>query len=136
MPLVVLVHYFLDLCRDVLDVSLGLLNGGYPVPLALPPSDVGLHLGDTAVLFLYLVAELALPRLVGRVVDQLQAARLSRPVLLVALLPEVPPLPVAAIPASLFEVAHRGGGPVFVCFGGVLDAQGLVGCLSPRDSRN
>lgn len=106
MSLLVLVRYILDLCRDLLYVSLGLLNGRYPIALALPPSDVGLHLGDPTVLLLHLVAELALSVYIDGVIDELQAARLPRPVLLVALLSEVSPLPVAAVPACLFEVTH------------------------------
>lgn len=101
-----LVHYFLYLGSDFLDVSLGFLDCGHPVALSLPPCNIGLHLVNAPVLLLYLVAELALARLVGRIINQFQAARLARSVLLVALLAEVPPLPVAAGPARLFEITH------------------------------
>lgn len=104
-----LIHYFLYLGRDLLDVSLGFFDGGHPVPFSLPPGNISLHLMDAAVLLLYLIAQLALSGLVGRIIDQLQAARLARSVLLVALLPEVPPFPVAACPACLFEVTHGCG---------------------------
>lgn len=106
LPLVMLIHYLLYLGADLLDVSLGLLDCGHPITLSLPPCNIGLHLVNAAVLLLYLVAELALALLVGRIIDQFQAARLACPVLLVALLTEVPPLPVAAGPARLFEVTH------------------------------
>jgi hypothetical protein len=89
-----------------LDVPLSLLDGCHPIALALPPGNVGLHLAHSTIFLVHLVTELAIALLVDRVVDQLQAARLPRPVLLIALLFEVPPLPVAAVPACLFEVAH------------------------------
>jgi len=103
--------YVMYLDADLLDVSLRLLDRGHTIALPLPPLNVRLHLADAAVLLLYLVAELALARLVDCVVDQLQAARLARPVLLVTLLAEAPPLPVAAGPAGLVEVTHEGESP-------------------------
>lgn len=99
-------HDLVDLGGDVVDVPLRLLDGGGAVPLLLPAGDVGLHLGDAPALLLDLIAELAVPLLVVGAVDQLQPARLARPVLLVALLPEVAPFPVAAVPPGLLEVAH------------------------------
>lgn len=104
-----LAPYLGYLKRDLLDVPLGLFDGRPAISLSFPALDVLLHLGDPPILLLDLIAELAGPRMVLGVVDELQAASLSRSVFLVALLPEVPPLPVATGPAGLFEVAHADG---------------------------
>ena len=75
---------------DLADVALGLLDGGAPVALALPPEDVGLELRVPPLLLLHVLAQLALVLLHVRVEHQLQPARLARAVLLGALLSEVP----------------------------------------------
>lgn len=97
---------------DLGHVVLGLLDGGAAVALAAPALDVLGHLVIPALLLLNLVAQLALARLVVGVVDELEPARLARPVLLVALLAEVAPFPIPALPARLFEITHFLGGGV------------------------
>lgn len=87
-------------------VVLSLLDGSPPVPLAPPPLDVLRHLVVPPLLLLDLVAQLAVAGLVVGIVDQLEATRLARSVLLVALLAEIAPFPVPASPACLFEIAH------------------------------
>lgn len=91
---------------DLGHVVLGLLDGGAAVALGAPALDVLRHLLVPPLLLLDLVAQLAVARLVLCVVDELEPARLARPVLLVALLFEVAPFPVPALPARLFEIAH------------------------------
>lgn len=91
------------------DISLRLLDGSGPATLAMPPLDVVYHFADAALFLGDLLADLTDTGLVRRVVDQLQAARLAGAVLLVALLAEVPPLPVPAGPPCLLEVAHGWG---------------------------
>lgn len=98
--------YFIYRHLNLRHIVLGLLDGRPPVPLAPPPFDVLRHLVVPPLLLLDLVAQLALARLVVGVVYQLQAARLARSVLFVALLAEVPPFPVPTLPARLFEIAH------------------------------
>lgn len=95
-----------NLAVDIVNVVLGLLDGGPAVTLALPPVDVVPHLVHPPSLLCDLVADLAVRVYRNRLVDKLQPARLARPVLLVALLPEVPPFPVTAPPAGLLEITH------------------------------
>ena len=101
----------LNLVIDPLNIMLRLLNGSHPVALASPTSNVFGHLAYSSVLLGDLLANLARRRNANGFVDELEPARLACAVLLVALLAEVSPLPVAAGPEGLLEVAH------FFCFG-------------------
>ena len=88
------------------NLELRLLDGGAPVALAGPALDVVDHLVHAPLLLVHRLAVLALVGLEVRVVDELEPARLPRAVLLVALLAEVAPAPVAAAPELVVEVAH------------------------------
>src|SRR5205814_9368422 len=92
------------------------LDGGSAVALAAPALDVPAHLVDTALFLLYVLAEPAYVRLVERPVDQLHAACLARAIFLVALLPELPPLPESAPPAAHLVVAHSLFFSLFILF--------------------
>jgi len=94
---------------QIFDVVLGLLDGGPAVALALPPVDVVVHLCHAPRLLGDLLADLAVRRYQVRLVHELEPAGFSRAVLLVALLSEVAPFPVPAVPAGLFKVAHFDG---------------------------
>ena len=94
---------------QIFNVVLGLLDGGPAVALALPPVDVVVHLCHAPRLLGDLLADLAVRRYQVRLVHQLEPAGFSRAVLLVALLSEVAPFPVPAVPPGLFKVAHFDG---------------------------
>lgn len=79
-----------DRFLDFHHVSLGLLDRRVPVSLLLPPNDVVLEFRVPALFFLDVFAQSALVRLQLSVEDQLQAACFPRPVLLGALLTEMP----------------------------------------------
>lgn len=91
---------------DVVHVVLRLLDRCRSVPFALPTVDILPHFVPPTLLFLDLFAQLAVATLIGRIIHQLQPASFARAVFFRALLPEVSPLPVATLPASLLEVAH------------------------------
>lgn len=95
-----------NLPLDLPHILLRLLDGGAAVALVAPTGDVVVHLVKAARLGADLVARLAARLEVVGLVHELHAARLAGAVLLVALLPEVAPLPVAAAPAGAVEVAH------------------------------
>ena len=106
LPFPMLAKQIRDLNLDVLDIPLRLLDRCPPIALALPALDVLHHLADPSLLLVGLLAQLAVVGAVVGMVYQLEPAGLPGPILLVALLPEVPPLPVPADPASLLEVTH------------------------------
>lgn len=83
-----------------------LFYGSHPVSLASPTSNIFLHLAHSSILLGDLLANLARRRDKAGFVDELEPARLARAILLVALLAEVSPFPVAAGPEGLLEVAH------------------------------
>ena len=95
-----------NLLLNFCDIALGLFDSCASVSLALPSLNVVDHFPHTSVFLGDLLADFALTGQVICVVNQLQPARLSRPVLLVALLPEVSPFPVSTSPPRLLEVAH------------------------------
>lgn len=109
LPLHMVCEQFVDLELDVVHIPHRLLDGGPPVAFALPPLDVVQHLVDPPLLLALLLTNLA--RALGGLpaVDELQSARLAGAVLLLALLAEGTPLPVATVPAGLFKVAHLVG---------------------------
>lgn len=95
-----------DLIMNLAHLALGPLDGGGLAALTLPAIHVALHLFVAAHLLCNVMAELA-DIVVGLgLVDELESASLAHAVLFVALLAEVAPAPVAALPAGLVEVAH------------------------------
>lgn len=82
------------------------LNRGRSVAFSLPAPHVALHFVVPAPFFLNVVAQLAYIGIVSGLVDELKAARLPHPILLIALLAKMAPSPVAAGPTSLIKVAH------------------------------
>lgn len=102
----VLQRHVVDGLLDLDHVPVGLLYRGAAVRLSLPSCDIAVQLVELAFLLLDVLAQLAVLGLAYRVIDELEAARLARPVLLVALLSEVAPPPVPAVPACLVEEAH------------------------------
>jgi hypothetical protein len=100
----------LDLAVDLSNVVIRLLDGGPAVAFVLPSLHIILHLLHAALLLRDLVAHLAIRLYLRRVVDELEAASLAHPVLLVALPAEGVPFPVPALPFSLVKPAHGVGG--------------------------
>jgi len=88
------------------DVSSSPLNSCGAVTFPLPAVDVVLDLVDAAPFLVHFVAYLTCALLISGAVDELQATRLARAVLPVALLPELTPAPITALPTCLIEVAH------------------------------
>ncbi|RYC57096.1 hypothetical protein CHU98_g9113 [Xylaria longipes] len=101
-------RHVVDGLLDLDQVPVGLLYRGAAVRLPRPSRDIAVQLVVLAPLLLDVLAQLAVLGLAYRVIDELEAARLARPVLLVALLSEVAPPPVPAVPARLVEEAHCG----------------------------
>lgn len=97
------------------NLLLRLLNRGAAVALGAPAAHVELHLLHAPPLGQHLLAVPARLGLEVGVEHQLEPARLARPVLARALLSEVAPLPPAAGPELVVEVAH---GWVVVVAGG------------------
>lgn len=89
-------------------LRLRLLDRRAPVALAAPAPHVLRHLGDAPLLLVDLVARLAHIGLQVGVVDQLEPACFACAVFFGALLAEVAPLPPAAGPELVVEVAHDG----------------------------
>lgn len=104
--MIVLLSHPIDLAHHIMHLAARPLNGGTSVALALPALDVPVHLVVPALLLLRVVTELTHIGLRLGLVDELETARLAHPVLLVALLSEMAPAPVAACPAGLLKVAH------------------------------
>jgi len=95
-----------DLVLNLCNVISRLLNGSPAVPLTVPPIDILAHFPYAAFLLAHLITQFTGLRLKAGVVDQFQATRLAGAVFLVALLAEVPPLPVPTSPPCLVKVAH------------------------------
>lgn len=98
----------LNLASHPRNILLRLFYGGHAIPLASPTGNILCHLAYSSILLGDLLANLARRRNEVGLVDELEPARLACAVLLVALLAEVSPLPVAAGPEGLLEVAHFG----------------------------
>ena len=97
----------LDLHVKRLDVIAGFIDRRpETVPVSLPSSDVGLLPGSSTHLDLDLLARLALVAHSIRRHDQFHAACFTLPVLLVAVLPEMSPLPIATGEQVLVEETH------------------------------
>lgn len=103
---VVLRPYLIDRHSYIVHVVFCLLDGRFSVALPPPALDILSHFVPPTLLFLDLVAELAIATLIGRIIHKLQPASLACAIFFRALLPEVSPLPVATLPASLLEVTH------------------------------
>lgn len=97
-----------NLALHARNILLRLLDGSPAVSFPFPAGDILCHFAHSPVLLSDLVANLARGRHKNGLVDELESARLAGAVLLIALLAEVSPLPVAAGPECLFEVAHFG----------------------------
>lgn len=99
-----------NLITYIVHLDAGTFYRGIPVPLSLPALHVPVHLVITTLLLVDIEANLTQVPLYLCLIDQLEPTRLTRSVLLVALLAEVSPAPIAAAPACLIEVAHGRGG--------------------------
>ena len=77
-----------------------------PAPFSPPSRNVLLHLCDTALFPDDLLARLAVTVSLVRLENELEAAGFANPVLLSALLAEIPPTPEATGPAGLVEETH------------------------------
>jgi hypothetical protein len=112
LPGPVLLLHAIDRIRCFVHIPLRLLDCRASVALPLPSIYVALELVILALLFLDVFAELADLRLIVRVHDEFQPARLSGSVLFGTLLSEVAPSPEATRPSRLVEVTHFGGARV------------------------
>lgn len=91
---------------NLVHIVLSLLDSSSPIALSPPALDVLAHLCQTTLLFLDLVTQLAVARLVGRIVDELHPTGFTRSIFLRTLLPKVAPFPISTLPSSLFKITH------------------------------
>lgn len=102
----VLLSHAVNLLRHLSNLTIRPLNRRPAVTLPMPSLDITVHFVQTSLLLLRVVTEFANVAFSPRVVDELEAARLAHAVLLVALLTEMAPAPVATAPKRHFKVAH------------------------------
>lgn len=91
----------------LLHLSASFFNSGISFRIfSLPSFDVSLHFVVPPPFLVNVLAELTYFVQAYRIKHQLQAACFSNAVFFVALLPEMTPSPVAAVPFRLVKVAH------------------------------